>query len=385
MAVQIPQVEPGDLITASTFNDLIEQLVSLDARVTALEGAPSTPTGTVVISSLDRTTVHEGEDITITGHNFGFTLGAHRVRFNGIAPPVFGPGSSDSVLVCRVPSLPGLPAGGLPVNLTVTNVTLSGAGASDSRTITVLPAQVGQAGNIDLVFEGAATDPVTAGIDNDFEFKLSSDATLATTVTITAQVTVGGSPAPAGWATTIRDEHGDELPGGRQPLASGEKNKKVFVRLTIPANTNGEDFDLVVRGTAPGLDAASPGALSLTVGENADPDSTFALSAATTIGAPTGQFVTTVVEGDFTVTGTYDVALAAVGGTAKWRTVLLNPPDSDPQIDLTQADLDAGGQKTLEFRVRPDAGASNPGQARLTVQRQGADKQRSITFDLNVT
>jgi IPT/TIG domain len=383
MTVQIPQVRPGDLITASLFNDLIEQLTALDARVTELEGAPGTPAGTVVISALDKTTVRVGEDLTITGQNFGFALGAHRVRFNGISPTAFRSGSSDSVLICQVPPIPGLPKAGMPVTLTVTNVTFSGPGATATRTITVRPPEIGQAGNLDLVFVDASPDPVTAGVDNEFEFRLESDATLPTTVTITPQITVGASPA--GWATAILDENRDELASGRQPIAPGEA-KTIFVRVAIPANANGTACSLLVQGTAAGLEPASPGAMALTVGQNADPDATFQLSAATTrLSAASGATVTVPVEGDFTVIGEYAVTLAPVAGTTGWQTVLINPPAASPRIPITQADLDAGGSKTIQFRVRPGAGATDPGQARLTVQRSGASRQRSITFDLEVT
>jgi hypothetical protein len=183
---------------------------------------------------------------------------------------------------------------------------------------------------------------------------------------------------------TILDENRDELPLGRQPIAPGEA-RTVFVRVAIPANANGTAFSLLVQGTAAGLEPASPGTMTLTVGQNADPDATFQLSATTQISAASGATVTVPVEGDFTVIGEYNVTLAPLAGTTGWQTVLINPPASSPRISVSQADLDAGGAKTLQIRVRPAAGATDPGQARLTVQRSGASRQRSITFDLDVT
>lgn len=389
MTIEIPQVQPGDLITASFFNGLIEQLTALEARLAKLEGVPTS--AGVVISALDKTVMHVGDQLTITGQNFGFSLGAHRVRFNGVAPTSFGAGSSDSVLVCQVPPIPALPSGGGQVTLTVTNVTLTGSVATAVRTITVLPAQIPQAGNIDILLQDVTPDPLTAGVDNHFEFLVSSDATLPALVTLAAHVTVAGQPVS--WAIALLNAGHNPLANNQLTLAPSEE-QTVFVRVPIPAGANGTVMNLVVEGSAPGLSPASAGLPPMTVGQGGDPDPTFTLSpspspavSGSSITAPAGQQFTPVsVEAHFTVAGQYGVALTQLAGTTGWTTTLVEPPAGTPTVTITQDDLGAAGSepRTLRFRVRPNAGASDPGQLRLTVQRQGESRSRSFTFDLNV-
>src|SRR4051794_12953871 len=125
MAIEIDHVQPGELITAVLVNEVIDKLVDVDARLTALETTGSRP-GAVEIDAVSPSTVQVGDFITVVGKNFGFTLGATRVRFNGIAPFEFGTGSNDSVLIVKVPELgQTMPNDGITVELSVSNATSS--------------------------------------------------------------------------------------------------------------------------------------------------------------------------------------------------------------------------------------------------------------------
>ena len=394
MTIDIQHVQPGDLITASFFNGLIDnlldELTALDKRLATLEGATSTVS--VVISDVDNNQVHVGDDLTITGKNFGFSIGAHRVRFNGVPPTGFGAASSDTVLICEVPPIPGLPPTGGPVTVTVTNVALPAEGATASRTITVLPAQVNQAGNIDVLLTDVTPDILTADADNLFQFELSSAATLPAVVTLASKVMVAGNAVA--WPIALLGSDHKPIPSNQVTLASGAK-QTVVVRVSIPKGTNGTAFTLDVQGTAPGLPTASAGLSPMTVGQGGDPDPTFTLAlkplgnvvSGSTITVASGMFATVSVDVEITAPGTYNVTLGAVPGTSGW-TVALADALPGGKFTVKKTDIPAGGtlSKVLKINVGPTAGASDPGQLRLTVQRQEDpnNRRRSSTFDLNV-
>lgn len=391
MTIDIQHVQPGDLITASFFNGLIEELAALDTRLARLEGA--TTSNAVVITALDSSIVHVGDTLVISGQNFGFSLGAHRVRFNGVSPTAFLPGSSDTVLKVQVPPIPGLPPNGSQVTLTVNNVALEGPGAAASRTITVLPAQVPQAGNIDILFEDVTPDPLTAGTTNDFRFRLSSDATLPAVVSLATRIAIAGQPAS--WPMTALDVSNAPLESASVTLAPGQE-LPIVVRVAIPAQANGTVFNLTVEGAAPGLALASAGLPPMTVGQHADPDPTFTMSptpssgqsgtvAGSKITSPVAaQFTPVSVESQFSVPGSYAVVLETLPGTTGWNAAMNDPAPGSPPFEITQSDLNAGGKRTLRFRVHPtSAAATSHGQLRLTVQRQGESRVRSYTFELN--
>lgn len=386
MAIAIQRVQPGDLITASLFNDLVGHLEGLEARVKALEETGDGGAGAVVITALSPSPVRVGQDLTIVGENFGFTIGAHRVRFNGVPPPAFRAGSGDTVLICQVPELSGLKEEGTPVTLTVNNAT-----STASRVVTVRPPELAQAGNIDLVYRGASPDPLTAGVVNEFEFQLDSDALLPATMEIgnfQPRTTAG---APLAWPTAVLNAARVEIPSDQVTVAPGAQ-VTFFLRVSIPAGTNGTTF--VVRADAHGGGlAASSGDLTFTVGQSADPDPSIFLSPSASAGvsgaeisAPVGTMRTVNVEADFSAPGSYNVSLTSLGGLTNWTTALVQPTAQSPVIPVDPDDLGEDGvtDRTIRFNVRPNAGGTN-GQLRLTVQRQGESRSRSFTFDMRVT
>jgi hypothetical protein len=385
MAIDIQPVQPGDLITSAFFNELIGYIEALDGRVTALEEEP-TPTpgqGAVVITAISATSARELQDITIVGENFGFSIGAHRVEFDGTPAAAFRTGSSDNVLICQVPELPADPPDtGITVTLEVSN-----AISSASRAFKVLPKEVQQAGNIDTIFDGASPDPLTANQANTFEFHFRSDAPLPATLEVTPTVTTTAG-APLGWATAVLDENGDVVSDRRIPVAS-QAEVTFSVRVSIPSGTNGTAFRLDVDSEGGGITTTS-GPLDFTVGQNADPDPNIIISPSTpsTVQATTGAFTIVSVEADFLAEGTYNITLTPLGGLTGWTTTLTSPSSSNPNIQIDTADLAGDGiaDRTITFRVRPNAGATE-GQLRLTVQRTvpASTRTRSFTFDLQIT
>jgi hypothetical protein len=384
MALDIQQVQPGDLVTASFFNELIALIEQLDARVTVLEEG-ELPGGAVAITAVSPQPVRVGQDLTIVGANFGFSAGAHRVRFNGVQPSAFRPGSRDDVLICLVPSVPGLQETGTPVTLTVSNATSTAA-----RVVTLLPPVVAPVGNVDVTFEGATPDPLTANANNEFEFTLHSDASLPVSLVLTPTVRTPAGAALA-WPTAILDAGRAEI-GDRQVTVAPGQSVTVFARVAIPASTNGTQFLLRVDAAGAGIEASS-GDLDHTVGQTGDPDPAIVkLSPSASeglsgseISAPVGTIREIAVECDLAMIGTYTVTLASLGGATNWTIVLAAPGAADPRFIVDEDDLGPDGiaDRAVRFRVRPNAGATG-GQLRLTVQRAGVAMSRSYTFDMRV-
>src|SRR6187200_240537 len=71
MAISVPQVQKGDLITADAWNAIIRQLVDLDARLARLEVVTPGGQGQFAITGLSATTLTVGDPLTIFGVNFG--------------------------------------------------------------------------------------------------------------------------------------------------------------------------------------------------------------------------------------------------------------------------------------------------------------------------
>jgi hypothetical protein len=384
------RVQPGDLITAAMVNGLFDQFDALELRVEELEAGTSSPPtpsiGAVVIGSVTPQPVQSGNALTINGQNFGFSAGGNTVLFNGVPALDYRGLQSDTKLVVGVPDIPGpLPPSGGTVTLVVSN-----ALTSATRGITVVPAPAQQEGNVDVLFDGADPDPITSGTTNDFQFHLFSRASLPAEVTVTADV--GGQT----WTAAILDE-GKSASDGTFTLNHTGDTKTFYVRVTIPSATNGTPFSLTVNVAGDGISNSS-GQLDYSVGQFADPDTTFTLAPDTSVGSVSGNTVTAnhagpvtgtpvSVTGEFTVVGTYVCALTLVPPAAPgWTINLASPGPPDHTLSVQDSDLTGSPRQapeTIQFRVKPASAGTAPAQVRLTVQRGGETKQRTLTLDLN--
>src|SRR4051794_38669864 len=129
MSIEIPRVQPGELITAGYLNSLAKTLEGLDIRIAKLESAPVTPlpdTGKrIEITAITPVAPREGDDVTITGKNFGASRGISSVAFDGVGPQLYR-SWTDTEIVCIVPVLHA-PVGGKVVTVVVTNLDTSDA------------------------------------------------------------------------------------------------------------------------------------------------------------------------------------------------------------------------------------------------------------------
>lgn len=391
MSINIDHVQRGELITALLINEIIDDLVALDVRVTALEQAGSS-LGNVVINNTYPDPVRAESDLTILGANFGFSVGATRVRFNGVAPSTLRTGSSDTALICPVPDLPGLIESGTPVELTVAN-----ARSVASTSITVQPVLQQQAGDANIVFAGVSPDPTVPGQNADFAFTLHSDALLTAKMTITVTLTTPAGAA-LGWQTSLLDAAFNPL-ANSQITINPQDSKPFYVRVAIPTGTLDTPFVLKADGAGGGLTASS-GAQSLMVGNTATPDSAIPdLSPMTvTHGQISGSTITVApgvvaeldLEAHFTVApATYNVQVtpaAPAAGAAGWATQLLVPSVANPTFDVAAVDLNQAGpppfaRETIKVQIAA-VGSPGPGHGVVTVQRQGQTTKRTYSFDL---
>jgi hypothetical protein len=388
MALDITNVQAGELITASLFNELIGELEKLDVRVTALEATGVRPAA-VEITDVYPKPARVGDDVTILGKNFGVSTGATRIRFNGVSPTVFRVGSNDTAIICDVPELAGLAEEGSQVELTVSN-----AQTTAERSVTVLPVKREQLGDAGILFIGVTPNPVVPGQIADFEFSLNSDASLPATMTITPTISVGG--ADAGWTTSVLDATKNTLGDRRVTINPGD-TKPFFVRVLIPANVNGTELVVRADGAGGGL-IASSGSQTLTVGQEVEQDPTIIDLTPTRVtnGTLSGSTVSVkhnvvgeiFVEAHVTAAETYNVSFAPTASTTGWSTALFTPPANDPALRVAPADLNNPGppafaQTFIRVRVSPSLDAV-PGQAVLTLQRTDETLKRSFTFDLAV-
>lgn len=138
MSISLPTVQPGDLITADTWNNIISTLLALDARLTALESVTPGGGGQLAITSLSATTLNVGDPLTIFGVNFGQpSRNAVTLSINGQTTLVpagsYDLASDDKHLRFPIPVVGGLGSGGL-VHMQVLN-----PNGQDARDITVNP------------------------------------------------------------------------------------------------------------------------------------------------------------------------------------------------------------------------------------------------------
>jgi hypothetical protein len=398
MAIDIEHVQPGELITATLLNEVIDELAKLDVRVTALETTGSKP-GVVEITAVTPRTVQVGDFITIVGKNFGFTIGATRVRFNGVAPFEFGQGSNDSVLIVKVPELGvTLPNDGIKVELTVSNAT-----STAQEEITVKPVPLQQAGTVTVTFSGVQPNPPTPDTDTEFEYVMVSDATLAATVTVAPSI-IDAAGAPLGWGALILDSTKKVIENKQIKIDPGD-TLAFYVRVRIPSQTNGTQFVIQTSVAGGGLSGASD-ETPLTVGQASNVDTTITkLAPVDAVGIPLNPKVTLVgsklstplnvvaqvtMEVDFTFAGDYLIELTPATGTSNWLLAVIDPaPPTNStvgKLSLTTDDIiNAGGtvHEDIKVRLRPSTGAT-AGHAVLTVHRDGETTKRSYTFDLAV-
>jgi len=210
---------------------------------------------------------------------------------------------------------------------------------------------------------------------------------------------VAATLAGPNWPNSVEilDQNKNVLQGGAISLTPNTPTT-VFVRLTIPDNTNNTPFSLSVAVSASGVTGNS-GLTSYTVGQPPIPvDQTIDLTltnanpstglSGSTIQLATGNSVILTYLAKFTVAGQYTISLIASNNATNWFFALSQPsPDQGSTTQATinvQASAGAIQPVNIVFGVRPQANATSGGTLQLKVQRQGAPAPKTQTLSLQV-
>jgi len=199
----LPHVEPGQLITATWANGVIDEINLIIAQLGSV-GSPPDPTpetsGPPVLTSRAPTgNLHIGDTITLIGQNFSPRHdGLTRVNFGGVqvSDSAFLPGTSDTQLRFSVPSV-------TPGTVTVRVITPQGT-SSNALSVNVLPKVISNTGevHIDSVIDPENPPTPAAGGTVQLQWSVDSDTILADTYTFAINFT-DVTPSSAVWSATL--------------------------------------------------------------------------------------------------------------------------------------------------------------------------------------
>src|SRR5215470_14959943 len=123
MPPQLPRVMPGDLITASLMNRLMDQLETLETRITALERAGGSQDIVVITDLQPSHSMRIGEILTVVGRNFLTPPENNEVTIAGVrvGANLFKFSSDVTHLVFDIPPVPNIETIPQPVTVQVRN------------------------------------------------------------------------------------------------------------------------------------------------------------------------------------------------------------------------------------------------------------------------
>ncbi len=388
MAQTLPQVKPGDLITASDWNSLVDALNSALIRIAALESGSQSGTGLAITQLVPEGPYRIGDTLQIIGRNFQFSIGATRVFLNATQVLNLLPTSTDSSLQFVIPTVPGVTEAGTPVELVVLNQT-----ESVSRQITLRPRQNPLQGNVTVEYLGVTPTTITPGQAATFRYLIRSGTNNRATWSISPQISVAANAQAWNSQLSLLDENGSTITSDQITLDPGEERNFLVRIATVPAGTNGVQFGLVVDAQANGITGSS-GIRQFTVGTaDVPPDSSITLAlqpAASSPGAlvgstltvPGGASRTLAIAATFTVAGIYTLTRNVLGGATGWTaTPIAGTPDT---YTINDADLAASGevQRLMRFSVSASSSATQNAELEVRLQRTGQTSFRSVVVEL---
>jgi hypothetical protein len=317
MANLFNDVQPGDLITSSFWNQVLQTLNSFNDRITALESG-SAGGGALTISGIYPSgSISVGDTISILGKNFGLPS-SDSVNINGTSVGQPLAGSNNTQLIIKIPNLPSIPQAGQFVTLTVSNT-------SGFATISflLLPGQsVLPTGTLYVNFGSTPVSPpdplVAAGKSYIFTFTVIAITSLNETYTLTPTL------SQATWSAVVVDNSGNPvspsqvlIPQGNPPNGT---TQNVRVMVTIPA------------GAATGASSS----LNLSVTSKLNPTvltKSGSLSSSITVGSPPPG-------GQDEILVSYNTVFAP--GSASGGVVTIPPTSAKVRVDFTALIQNAG-------------------------------------------
>lgn len=224
-------VRPGDLITAAGWNQLISDLLSLEARVAALE---SGPTGPVITSTSPSGQITVPSLLTIVGRNFVTPVnGQNTVSIEGATIDTFIVGSNETMLIIDLPTFAGLPK---TVQMTVSNRYGTSAPFPLQLAPAALPPPTGTTALTKIAQNLGTIQPSTL-----FTFNFDLETTLDQSEIFTLMpvfTNAQGAASAANWlaAATLVDASGHPLTQNEVGVPSSHASTTIGVAVTIPAN-----------------------------------------------------------------------------------------------------------------------------------------------------
>jgi len=220
------KVNPGDLISSKFMNQVLDEIQSLEDRVSLLT-ALGAGGGPPVLNPLPPGPWHVGDDITLSGQNFG-PLATTVVTIGNATINQFESGSSDSILRFTIPTIFAADQG-TPLLLTV-----STPKGSATTSITIFPVQPTMPSG-SLLSSLVQSPPGTLAANQSFIFVFSIVANLNMPETFSVSPSVD-----VGWLAVYVDGSGNPVLPSEVSISGSSSSQPVTVsipvKVTIPAN-----------------------------------------------------------------------------------------------------------------------------------------------------
>jgi IPT/TIG domain-containing protein len=228
-------VEPGDLITAELFNQILSDINDLSIRVAALEGTAGGPIIDHIEPPGDKPVASK---LTIVGLNFRPDDADTFVSFGTVKIADFFLESDQSHIMVTVPvSLQGLPAD-VPVSVTCNGKT------SNAVKIHVVPQVINPTGIPKVTYQGAPLPQIKVGDTYDLTWQVSSQVNVAQSFDLVPTVNVqSGTANAAAWLAEIK-----LTPPGPVPLEPGD-SMSIAMKVKVPTGAGVADVGLRAEST----------------------------------------------------------------------------------------------------------------------------------------
>jgi hypothetical protein len=385
MPIPTEHVQAGDLIRADLFNQIIDALADLNARVAELEDGVPVSAGAVKITSVSPANPRIGDQMTVEGLNFDFSAGAARASLSSVLVPNFKAGSSDTKLIFTIPPVPGVAEGGTPVTLLVSNFN-----TSDSRIVTLQPKVQPPQGNIDLTFVAASPVKIPANAKAFFRFLAEWNGFPAITLTLDADVSTGWT------GIEILEDQSPVQPIPNRQITLQPGGKRPFmVGIPIPANAANQKFALTVEAAGQGKSESR--LEEFVVGQTVtppDPDINIEFRTITngtlddaTIQVAAGKKATLKFDAQLRVAGGYDFTVTRTPSATNWKsnTDAPAPTATEPSFTVAQGDIEsddfAHQSVTVQVTAPP---AAEQAQLQLTAKKHGGTQETKRIYELRV-
>ena len=221
MAVKFQRVAPGDLITATLMNQMMDVIEVLQA------GLPAGPSvkNAVIDGFSPAGPVRPGDELRVLGRNFGLQPSLNVITVNGLFASV-EPGSSDTLLIFDVPPIAGVPPEG-----TLATLLISTPNGYLTANIQVIPNEnLPLTGTIAIALsKNSTTAALTKNKTHDIVYAVLAQTSVAATYLL--QVGVD----EATWEAFAVDQNGQTIQTLTIPKSpSPGTTVEVKVKLTIP-------------------------------------------------------------------------------------------------------------------------------------------------------